>query len=94
MNIELILSLLCRPNQHLFKADVQSGVAIKNGDIVSFYHSGFTKLGAPLNPEIYHVRKDITWEDVVNSDNDQPTEEELQQQPVNSTTFFIHVVPY
>ena len=63
--------LSLRPNGVIFSAGpgttafAKEGQTVREGDIVSFKHSGFL-LGSkkPKAPVIYRVRADLNWEDV------------------------------
>ena len=67
-----IYRILARPNKVTFTAvpgtaEFAKKRDLKPGDIVSFKHRGFM-IGSlkPKSPEIYRVRSDLTWEDLVN----------------------------
>lgn len=37
----------------------------KRGDVVTFSYSGFSRSSIPIQPKIFRIREDITWEDVL-----------------------------
>ena len=46
--------------------DVLIPIPVK-GDIVSFTYDSFARRDLPINPKIYRVRSDLSWDDVVQS---------------------------
>lgn len=49
--------------------NIKLGTSPKRGDIVSFSYDNFSKSSIPVNPQIYRIRTDITWEDIINNDS-------------------------
>lgn len=63
------INFLCRPGDITFDAPLQQGVHPKENDIVSYYYATTTPRGVPVRPEIYRIRQDMTWDDLVNEAN-------------------------
>ena len=75
--------LPCRPDGFTFTVPseaVDSTVITKSGDVVSFTFDDFSKKSAPTNPMVYRIRTDITWENIL------ATEEEIA--PVRGMLFY------
>lgn len=35
------------------------------GDVVTFTYENYSTAAVPVNPELYRIRRDMTWEDVI-----------------------------
>ena len=51
--------------------DFQNEVYPKKGDIISFSFQNFSKNEVPVDPQLYRIREDLTWKDVVQNFLDQ-----------------------
>lgn len=57
---------LIRPNGSVFSVAAQNvQVEVKTGDVVTFSYESNSRRDAPVNPTIYRVRTDLSWDDVV-----------------------------
>eukprot|EP00026_Physarum_polycephalum_P001049 Phypoly_transcript_01050.p1 GENE.Phypoly_transcript_01050~~Phypoly_transcript_01050.p1 ORF type:complete len:906 (+),score=142.25 Phypoly_transcript_01050:476-3193(+) len=45
--------------------NVKPGLRPKIGDIVTFSYEDFSRKASPVNPNIYRIRTDVSWKDVV-----------------------------
>jgi hypothetical protein len=45
--------------------NVKPGLRPKVGDIVTFSYEDFSRKASPVNPNIYRIRADVSWKDVV-----------------------------
>ena len=53
-----------RPDGVSFKVPVQK-IQPKKGDVVTFSYDSYTVRSVPLNPRIYRIRGDMTWEEAI-----------------------------
>lgn len=44
----------------------------ERGDIVSFAFTNFSRRALPVDPKIYRIRTDLSWEDVIQSHISEP----------------------
>lgn len=45
--------------------NVKAGVSPKRGDVVTFSYDDYSRRAVPVNPKIYRIRDDISWDTVV-----------------------------
>eukprot|EP00026_Physarum_polycephalum_P000339 Phypoly_transcript_00339.p1 GENE.Phypoly_transcript_00339~~Phypoly_transcript_00339.p1 ORF type:complete len:1688 (+),score=210.60 Phypoly_transcript_00339:78-5141(+) len=60
--------LLQLPNGTVFEAPQKfenAELSPKRGDVVSFSFESFSNRSVPINPEIFRIRQDLTWRDVM-----------------------------
>jgi hypothetical protein len=59
----------------LFLDTPSAQISIKEGDVVTFSYEKHPKQTTPINPTIFRIRKDVTWEEVVESWKANPDKE-------------------
>ena len=42
-------------------------LTLREGDVVMFTYDNYSRYAVPINPRIYRVRTDVTWEHVVHN---------------------------
>lgn len=60
-----ILILIYRPTKKTFFSKKNCSENVKIGDVVSYKWTKMTLRGIPKQTEIYKIRKDVKWEDVL-----------------------------
>lgn len=59
-----------RPDSSLFtvgKENILLDSALRKGNVVSFSFENYTRNSAPVNPKVYRIREDISWEEVISN---------------------------
>ena len=51
--------------------NVKHGLQPKIGDIVTFSYEDFSRKAAPVSPNIYRIRTDVSWRDVVRNSEEE-----------------------
>jgi hypothetical protein len=51
--------------------NVKHGLHPKVGDIVTFSYEDFSRKASPVSPNIYRIRTDISWKDVVRNSEEE-----------------------
>jgi hypothetical protein len=41
------------------------GLVLTKGDIATFTYENFSRFAIPINPKIYRIRDDVTWQQVI-----------------------------
>jgi len=54
------------------RENIKIETEVRRGDIVSFSFDNFSKSSIPVNPQVYRIRADVTWEDVINNESGDP----------------------
>eukprot|EP00026_Physarum_polycephalum_P001930 Phypoly_transcript_01933.p1 GENE.Phypoly_transcript_01933~~Phypoly_transcript_01933.p1 ORF type:complete len:924 (+),score=109.23 Phypoly_transcript_01933:169-2940(+) len=83
--------LLQLPNNstfQVFRANIKSDVYPKKGDIVTFLCESYSTKGIPVNPQVSRIRKDVTWESILQdySENPEASESSEKSEMRSSTT--------
>ena len=65
----LIYLILCRPSGITMKAALgdTSVIIPQRGDVITFSFTSCSQWAVPLDPKICRIRRDLSWNDVVNS---------------------------
>eukprot|EP00026_Physarum_polycephalum_P001342 Phypoly_transcript_01343.p1 GENE.Phypoly_transcript_01343~~Phypoly_transcript_01343.p1 ORF type:complete len:974 (+),score=101.70 Phypoly_transcript_01343:154-3075(+) len=45
--------------------EFEEGLVLAKGDIATFTYENYSRYAIPINPKIYRIRDDVTWEEVV-----------------------------
>lgn len=69
----LINWILFRPNRLNFAVKIEPELRLKPGDVVTFEYDDTLRLELPVNPKIIRVRKDVSWESLLNDYNNEVT---------------------
>lgn len=66
------------PDKTRFAVDVENCKVkqLKDGDVVTVAYEDYTRKSIPLNPTIYRIRKDLSWQQVVAENNKSRSYEE------------------
>lgn len=74
-------SFVNRPNGIIFEissSDILESSSLSKGDVVTFAYDNYSRAEEPVNPKILRVRKDLTWEQVL-----EESEREINSQGTN-----------
>jgi hypothetical protein len=70
LSLSHIFSIVCRPNGRVFivpaeNVELSPSSIPKQGDVVTFSHDVSSRRLVPMNPKIFRIRSDVSWEDVL-----------------------------
>lgn len=58
--------MLIRPDGTRFRAcELENGLKLNKGDIAMFTYDNYSRYSLPVNPKVYRIRTDITWEEII-----------------------------
>eukprot|EP00026_Physarum_polycephalum_P000635 Phypoly_transcript_00636.p1 GENE.Phypoly_transcript_00636~~Phypoly_transcript_00636.p1 ORF type:complete len:901 (-),score=99.66 Phypoly_transcript_00636:59-2761(-) len=76
------------PEGARFKVETKETIPLQEGEIVSFSYQNYSRHAIPVDPKIYRIRSDVSWEDVVRnfSRENQSSLNELSQRAVGHSS--------